>query len=175
MIFCGDLEVGVLERLFDGYGIEVRWVAPGGEIPGSHWGEPEAGIVGARLFVRPDTPLHSALHEGCHLICMSEERRAEVERDAGGDDLEESAVCYLQIVLADYFEGVGRSTLMRDMDEWGYSFRLGSTGEWFVTDAEDALSWLQERGLCNASGAVDLPVAGRPGVDQELHEDRIET
>ncbi len=152
MIFCADLEAGALERLFDAYGIEVRWVAPGGAIPGSHWGEPEAGIVGSRLFVRADTPLHSALHEGCHLVCMGGERRAVVDRDAGGDDLEESAVCYLQIVLADFFESVGRSTLMSDMDDWGYSFRLGSTREWFVADADDALSWLQQRGLVDAYG-----------------------
>ncbi len=173
MIFCADLRQGSLERLFDGYGIEVRWVAQGGDIPGSHWGEPEAGIVGSRLFVRADTPLHSALHEGCHLICMGEERRVSVDRDAGGDDLEESAVCYLQIVLADYFDGVGRSLLMRDMDEWGYSFRLGSTLEWFLSDADDALSWLQERGFLDASGATVLVAGGEDPCVPFPGEDRI--
>ena len=175
MILCADLEVGALERLFDAFGIEVRWVAAGGAIPGSHWGEPEAGIVGTRLFVRGDTPLHSALHEGCHLICMGDQRRATVSRDAGGDDLEESAVCYLQVVLADYFDGVGRRVLMRDMDEWGYSFRLGSTGEWFVSDAEDALSWLQERGLVDSSGAARVLQLHDESAGSLVRDDRIES
>ena len=50
--------------------------------------------------------------------------------NAGGDDLEESAVCFLQVILADFLDGVGRDRLMRDMDAWGYSFRLGSTAAW---------------------------------------------
>ncbi|NIS90685.1 MAG: hypothetical protein GTN98_11520, partial [Woeseiaceae bacterium] len=49
--------------------------------------------------MRSDTPVHSLLHETCHIICMSRERRAELETDAGGDDLEEAAVCYLQVLL----------------------------------------------------------------------------
>ena len=40
-------------------------------------------------------------------------------------------MCYLQILLADALHGVGRERLMQDMDEWGYSFRLGSTRAWF--------------------------------------------
>ncbi len=28
--------------------------------------------------------------------------------------------------------------MCRDMDEWGYSFRLGSAANWFAEDAEDA-------------------------------------
>jgi hypothetical protein len=97
------------------------------------------------------------LHEACHVICMDTERRAGLDRDAGGDDLEESAVCYLQIVLAGELPGVGRERLMHDMDTWGYSFRLGSTSRWFAEDAEDAESWLIERGLLTESLA---PVFG---------------
>ena len=40
--------------------------------------------------------------------------------------------------------GVGRERLMKDMDAWGYSFRLGSTRLWFEQDAEDAKEWLAE-------------------------------
>ena len=36
---------------------------------------------------------------------MSEERRKCLDRDAGGDDLEEAAVCYLQMLLADHLPG----------------------------------------------------------------------
>jgi hypothetical protein len=78
---------------------------------------------------------------------MTGERRNDLSRDAGGDDLEESAVCYLQVVLADCLRGVGREQLMRDMDSWGYSFRLGSTRRWFESDAEDARQFLLKHGL----------------------------
>lgn len=118
-----------------------------GAITGSFWGDSEAGIVGSLVFVRADTPVHSLLHEACHTICMDESRRAGLDRDAGGDDLEEAAVCYLQILLADEIAGVGRDRLMQDMDAWGYSFRLGSTAAWFASDAEDAVAWLQRHGL----------------------------
>jgi hypothetical protein len=112
-------------------------------IPGSFWGEPEAGIVKCDVHVRSDTPIHSVLHETSHLICASGDRRDALQTDAGSDDLEEAAVCYLQILLSDFLPGVGRERLMRDMDAWGYSFRLGSSFAWFSADAEDALAWLQ--------------------------------
>ena len=83
---------------------------------------------------------------------MDDERRRNLNRDAGGDDLEESAVCYLQIVLADELEGVGRDRVMLDMDAWGYSFRLGSTSRWFAEDADDARRWLVDADLLRASG-----------------------
>lgn len=120
---------------------------PGAPITGSFWGDEEAGIVGCRVYVRDDTPVHSLLHETCHTICMTSERREQLETDAGGDDLEEAAVCYLQILLADHIEGVGREKLMQDMDAWGYSFRLGSTLRWFLDDAEDAHKWLIDNDL----------------------------
>jgi hypothetical protein len=83
---------------------------------------------------------------------MTKERREQLDRDAGGDYLEESAVCYLQIVLADEVDGVGRHRLMSDMDAWGYSFRLGRTQLWFEDDAEDARKWLLEHQLLSESG-----------------------
>ncbi len=134
------------------YGLRFEQIAHGAAIPGSFWGEPEAGIKGRTVFARRDTPVHSLLHESGHVVCMTDARRARLERDAGGDDLEESAVCYLQVLLADYLEGVGRRRLMRDMDTWGYSFRLGSTRRWFEQDAEDARQFLVNHRLISAVG-----------------------
>jgi hypothetical protein len=89
-----------LSLLLDRFGLELALVAPETVIPGSFWGEREAGLIGSRIYARLDTPLHSVLHEGAHFICMTPERRAGLHTDAGGDDAEESAVCYLQILLA---------------------------------------------------------------------------
>ncbi len=147
-------DVGVDEpaALLKRFGLELIRVDDGEDIPGSYWGEPEAGIIGTRVYVRNDTPVHSLLHETCHVICMDDLRRQSLDRDAGGDDLEESAVCYLQILLADELVGVGRERIMLDMDTWGYSFRLGSTARWFADDAEDAREWLIDSALIEASG-----------------------
>ncbi|MET0497073.1 MAG: hypothetical protein ABW106_02250 [Steroidobacteraceae bacterium] len=150
-----------LATLLARYGLELVEVPDGTDIPGSYWGESEAGLIGARLYLRNDTPLHSALHEACHFICMDDARRATLERDAGGDYDEENAVCYLQILLADELPGVGRQQMCRDMDAWGYTFRLGSAWAWFEQDAEDAREWLERRGLLNVGGALlPLPVSG---------------
>ena len=153
---CADLAAGALATLFASRGVEVVVVRDGERIPGSYWGEPEAGIVGSRLYVRGDTPVHSALHEGCHLLCMDADRRRRVDRDAGGDELEESAVCYLQLLLGARLPGVSADRLCDDMDTWGYSFRAGSTRRWFEDDAEDARAWLADRGL------LDDPAATMP-------------
>lgn len=83
---------------------------------------------------------------------MCPERRANLHTDAGGDDLEEAAVCYLQIVLAGELPSVGVPRMFRDMDTWGYTFRLGSTSRWFESDADDAFNWLIKKGLLSASG-----------------------
>jgi hypothetical protein len=99
------------------------------------------------LFARVDTPLHSILHEASHYVCMSPERRVGLNRDAGGDDAEENAVCYLQIVLAAELSATARERICGDMDRWGYSFRLGSAAAWFQQDAADARVWLLEHGV----------------------------
>src|SRR6202451_2709729 len=96
-----------LELLLDRYGLALQVVAPDEVIPGSYWGEREAGLIGSKIYARLDTPLHSVLHEGAHFICMSPERRAGLDTDAGGDDAEESAVCYLQILLAGALPNIG--------------------------------------------------------------------
>lgn len=150
MLRLADIDAADLCALLGTRGLAVEWLAPEANIPGSYWGENEAGLVGDRLYVRPDTPVHSALHEACHWLCMDASRRAGLHTDAGGDDIEECAVCYLQILLADCLPGVGRARLLRDMDAWGYSFRLGSAAAWFETDADDARAWLRNRGLLQA-------------------------
>ena len=148
----GQIERRALVRLFDRYGLELVLCAPQETIPSSYWGEREAGLQGDRLYARLDTPVHSVLHEAAHYVCMAPERRAELDRDAGGDDLEEAAVCYLQVVLADELPRLGRARLCADMDAWGYSFRLGSAAAWFEQDAADARGWLIEHGIIDGGG-----------------------
>ena len=137
----------MLEALLARYDLTLH-VQPDEElIKSSFWGDQEAGIVGHNVYVRRDTPIHSLLHETCHIICMTEQRRKSLDRDAGGDGIEEAAVCYLQVILAGEIADVGSGRLMLDMDIWGYSFRLGSTSAWFENDAEDARRWLIDKQL----------------------------
>ena len=144
---CADLGHEPLATLLARYGLTVERVLLDTEIPGSYWGESEAGLIGDQLFVRDDTPVHSALHEACHYICMDAGRRAQLRTDAGGEVIEENGVCYLQILLADELPGMGRARMCADMDAWGYTFRLGSARAWFEQDAEDARTWLLQNGL----------------------------
>lgn len=123
-------------------------------IPGSFWGESEAGLVADKLYVRADTPVHSVLHEAAHFVCMDAARRAGLDRDAGGDDAEENAVCYLQILWADVLPGFGRERMFYDMDAWGYSFRLGSAQRWFEEDADDARDWLLRFDIVDRAGRI---------------------
>ena len=150
MLTCAELGLEVLARLLTSYGLELVRVPPDAPIPGSYWGDSEAGLIAQRLLLRDDTPVHSALHEACHYVCMDPARRAGLHTDAGGDYDEENGVCYLQILLAEQLPGVGRQRLFADMDTWGYSFRLGSTQAWFERDAGDARSWLLAHGLIDA-------------------------
>ena len=140
-----------LALLLARYGLTLSLVAPDEAIPGSYWGDSEAGLAGDSLYARLDTPLHSVLHEAGHYVCMTPERRAGLDRDAAGDDLEESAVCYLQVLFADELPHVGRHRLFTDMDAWGYSFRVGSTRAWFEEDAQDAQAWLCQHGIIDAA------------------------
>ena len=136
------------------YGLSLTLVGAGEAIPGSYWGDSEAGLQRDALFARLDTPLHSVLHEAGHYVCMSPERRAGLDRDAGGEDLEESAVCYLQVLLAEELPQVGRERMFTDMDAWGYSFRLGSSRVWFEQDAQEAREWLRARGIIDSASLL---------------------
>ncbi len=137
-----DLDAVAVDRIVARYGLELIQVDENARIPASFWGEPEAGIAGRCLFVRPDTPVHSVLHELGHFVCMTPERRAALWRDAGGGDDEEAAVCYLQVVLADTLPGMGRRRILADLDAWGYSFREGSASAWLSGDGRAARDWL---------------------------------
>lgn len=152
-----------VENLLHPAGLTIKRVAETTPIPGSHWGDEEAGLIQYTLFCRLDTPLHSVLHEACHWLLMNDQRRASLHTDAKGSAVEEMAVCYLQILLSDLLENVGRERMFLDMDRWGYSFRMGNTQVWFEQDADDALSYLTEK-LPHSHGItglyIDSPVSG---------------
>lgn len=152
VLLCSEIDFSALAELLGRFGLTLERVADGAPIPGSWFGDPEAGIIARRVLVRGDTPLHSALHESCHLICMDEGRRNVLHTNAGGDYDEENAVNYLEITLGGYLPGVGRERILTDMDAWGYTFRLGSAGAWFAQDAGDARQWLLHHGLLNDDG-----------------------
>ena len=159
MLTLADIGFEAPAALLARHGLRLVRVPDGEAIPGSYWGECEAGLIGCDVFARADTPVHSLLHEACHLVVMPAERRARVHTDATDSQEEEDATCYLQIVLADALPGVGRDRLMADMDAWGYTFRLGSTRAWFEHDAEDARAWLQGRGLLASVGVGAAAIA----------------
>lgn len=147
-----DIDCSAVESVLARYGLRLVPVADGEAIPGSFWGEDEAGIIGHTVYARGDTPVHSVLHEAGHLIVLPPERRADVHTDATDSIEEEDAVCYLQILLGDLLPGVGRKRIMADMDAWGYTFRLGSARAWFEHDAENARTWLIEHKLLTPTG-----------------------
>lgn len=154
MLRMAGLDRAAVGMLLGRYGLDLRMVLLGEAIPGSYWGDSEAGLKGSTLYARPDTPLHSVLHEAAHFICMTPERRAGLDTNAGGDDAEECGVCYLQLVLSRELPQCGFARACADMDEWGYSFRLGSTRAWFDEDALDARLWLRDAGIIDAEGRL---------------------
>ena len=147
ILTCSEIDLTQLQTLLARYHIEIMFVDNNREIPGSWFGDSEAGLIGNTLYVRMDTPVHSALHESCHYVCMDGSRRKQLNTNAGGDYDEENGVCYLQILLSEYISGFGIPRMFSDMDEWGYTFRLGSSQTWFYKDAEDAQLWLLENNI----------------------------
>lgn len=158
MILVSQSDKQEISALLEKFGMKVQWVPEGESIPGSFWGDPEAGLIGNNLYLRPDTPLQSALHEACHYICMDETRRKNLHTTSGGDYDEENAVCYLQILLADEIAIGNRDQMMNDMDEWGYSFRLGSAKRWFHEDASDAKQWLINHHIINEQSTISWKI-----------------
>ncbi len=146
-----DIGFDACEALLARHDLQLTRIEDGASIPGSYWGEPEAGVIGSNVYARADTPLHSLLHEACHLLIADPQRRARIHTDASDSQIEEDAACYLQIVLADALPGFGRERAFADMDAWGYSFRLGSARAWFQHDAEDARAFLVSRGLLHST------------------------
>lgn len=153
VLLCADIDLSRLSTLLlRDYGLNVQVLTANAEIPGSYWGAPEAGLVKDTLYIRPDTPVHSALHEAGHWICMDENRREKLHTDAGGSVMEECAVNYLQILLAEALPDVGREKMLADMTAWGYSYREGNVYAWLAGDATDAIHWLQTHHLLNLEG-----------------------
>lgn len=150
VLLCSDIKLEHLQLLLDRYGMLIKTVEDNEPIPGSFWQPPEAGLIGDTLYIRNDTPVHSALHEACHYICMDEQRRSKLHTDAGGTAIEEDSVCYLQILLSDFIPEMKQQRMLSDMDAWGYSFRLGSAKAWFEQDAEDAFAWLEKNHVVTA-------------------------
>ena len=145
MLLCTKQYQKELSSFLMEFTIKIEYVDKDKDIPGSWFGEEEAGIINNTLFIREDTPIHSALHESCHFICMDNQRRKNLNTNAGGDYDEENAVCYLQILLAEQLSFCSSDAIMKDMDDWGYTFRLGSAKAWFLNDAQDAKQWLLDK------------------------------
>jgi hypothetical protein len=152
VVTLAELSAQEVVALVASYGARLVELAAHETIAGSYWGDAEAGLVGDTVYVRADTPAHSLLHELCHYACMDDARRASLATDAGGTDDEESAVCYLQVLLAERLRGFGSARCLRDMDAWGYSFREGSARTWFEGDGSFARTWLLARGLIDSEG-----------------------
>lgn len=157
ILLLDDIAFAEVSALLARYALRLVRVDDGAPIPGSYWGEPEAGLIGDTVFARGDTPVHSLLHEAAHLIVLPPERRAQVHTDATDSVEEEDAVCVLQTLLGDALPGVGRARVLADMDAWGYTFRLGSARDYVQQDAETAWSWLIARGLVDADYRLVAP------------------
>jgi len=164
MLTLADLGFDAPRALLARFGLALETVADGEPIPGSYWGECEAGLIGHTVYARDDTPVHSLLHEAGHLLLLPPPRRAAVHTDATDCQLEEDATCVLQALLGDALPGVGRARIWADMDAWGYTFRLGSARAHFEGDAEDAFALLRARGLVDVHGIL-TPPALAPGPD----------
>ena len=157
MLTLGHIDAGSVATLLASHGIALARVADGAPIPGSYWGEPEAGIVGSTVHARGDTPVHSLLHEAAHLIVLPSDRRTFVHTDATDSVEEEDAVLVLQVLLGDALPGVGAERVLADMDAWGYTFRLGSALAYVRGDADAAWAWLRARGLVDADCRLAPP------------------
>lgn len=153
VLTLGDIDRDAVRALLARYRLRLVEIGAGEAIPGSYWGEPEAGIIADVVYARADTPLHSLLHEACHLIVLPPEQRTAVHTNATDSTDEEDAVCVLQVLLGETLPGVTRARLFADMDAWGYSFRLGSARAYFEQDAQNAWDWLRQRGLIDAQPA----------------------
>lgn len=154
VVRLSDINMEHARQLLGCFSLQLCEIADGVSIPGSYWGECEAGIIGSMVYVRQDTPVHSMLHEACHLIVLPDERRSAVHTDATDSIAEEDATCYLQLLLADHVSGFGFARACQDMDTWGYTFRLGSARAWFENDAEDARAFLQNAGLIDSNQGI---------------------
>jgi hypothetical protein len=125
VLTLADIHFDDAAALLHRFGLSLQRVADGAPIPGSYWGECEAGIIGNAVHARSDTPVHSLLHEAGHLIVLPPERREAVHTDATDSIPEEDAVCVLQGLLGDALPGVGRDRVLADMDRVGLHLPAG--------------------------------------------------
>lgn len=160
---CGALSRELIDGLVKRYRVHAEHVEVGMPIPGSYWGDPEAGLVGYRIYWRDDTPVHSLLHELAHFVCMTPERRGCLDTDAGGDDREECAACFLEVLLADSLPPFSATLCLADMDRWGYSFREGSAAAWFSGDGREARDWLLDHDLIDGRSRPRWMLRGEAG------------
>ena len=56
--------------------------------------------------------------------------------------------------LANELDGADSGQMCRDMDAWGYTFRLGSAQAWFEQDADDARRWLLAHRIIDEGGRI---------------------
>ena len=157
VLTLADISLAEVASLLTRYDLQLDIVDDNAPIPGSYWGEPEAGIIGNVLYARADTPVHSLLHEAAHLIVLKPARRASVHTDATDSIEEEDAVCVLQSLLGEALDGVGAKRILADMDAWGYTFRLGSASAYVQHDAQSAWQWLLEHQLVSPAKQLLLP------------------
>ncbi len=155
VLTVAECNVSTIKNLLHRYHLRLIVSPDKVSIPGSYWGDSEAGLIANTVYVRNDTPIHSLLHETCHYICMNSERRENLDTNAEGDYDEENGVCYLQILLANDIFEMGKAKMFQDMDTWGYTFRLGSAEKWFKEDANDALNWLKKYHILDKTGVVN--------------------
>ena len=150
VLLLSEIQLEPVVALLSRYDLRVNLHPDGAPIPGSYWGEPEAGLVGTTVHARLDTPVHSLLHEAAHLIVAPAERRAAIHTDASDSIEEEDAVCVLQSLLGAAPTPGRAARVLADMDAWGYTFRLGSAAAYVEGDADEAWAWLQRAGLVTA-------------------------
>ena len=89
VLLCNEINITNLQSLLARYALDINIIEDSQDIPGSFWKPPEAGLISNTLYIRNDTPVHSALHETCHYICMDKQRREHLDTDAGGTAIEE--------------------------------------------------------------------------------------
>ena len=63
-----DIDAAALIALLGAQGLTVEWLAPDALIPGSYWGESEAGLVGDRLYWIAEDPVADNL---AHLLDLA--------------------------------------------------------------------------------------------------------
>lgn len=157
VLTLADIDAPAVAALLARFDLVLEQVPDDAGIPGSYWGAPEAGLIGSTVYARADTPVHSLLHEAAHLVVLPAGRRAQVHTDATDSIDEEDAVCVLQALLGEALAGVGAARILTDMDDWGYTFRLGSARAYMEGDADSAWAWLAQRGLVDAERRLRLP------------------